>query len=162
MAYLTVACPLFHVQDSWSDCLVHHKKKKLSWNFKVWPQYPHPSLSHCQVCHWSSTSKLPDFSLISPWHFTVFHTLWQIKKKFIFILYLIVSLQVWGLLLKESICSPRVVPNAKEMGLDYLIRMYILSPRAREIDKCKSVQPFHKQSAISVSFTETTDRPFPR
>ena len=23
--------------------------------------------------------------------------------------------------------------------------------RAREIDKCKSVQPFHKQSAISVS-----------
>ena len=34
--------------------------------------------------------------------------------------------------------------------------------RAREIDKCKSVQPFHKQSAISVSFTETTDRPFPR
>ena len=34
--------------------------------------------------------------------------------------------------------------------------------RAREIDKCKSVQPFHKQSAISVSFTVTTDRPFPR
>ena len=34
--------------------------------------------------------------------------------------------------------------------------------RAREIDKCKSVQPFHKQSAISVSFTETTNRPFPR
>ena len=36
------------------------------------------------------------------------------------------------------------------------------APRAREIDKCKSVQSFHKQSAISVSFTETTDRPFPR
>ena len=34
--------------------------------------------------------------------------------------------------------------------------------RAREIDKCKSVQPFHKQSAISMSFTETTNRPFPR
>ena len=33
--------------------------------------------------------------------------------------------------------------------------------RAREIDKCKSVQPFHKQSAISVSFMETTNRPFP-
>ena len=33
--------------------------------------------------------------------------------------------------------------------------------RAREIDKCKSVQPLHKHSAISVSFTETTDRPFP-
>ena len=38
----------------------------------------------------------------------------------------------------------------------------IFDTRAREIDKCKSVQPFHKQSAISVSFTETTDRPFPR
>ena len=38
---------------------------------------------------------------------------------------------------------------------------YTLLHRAREIDKCKSVQPFHKQSAISVSFTETTDRPFP-
>ena len=37
-----------------------------------------------------------------------------------------------------------------------------MASRAREIDKCKSVQPFHKQSAISVSFTETTDRPFPR
>ena len=37
-----------------------------------------------------------------------------------------------------------------------------MQTRAREIDKCKSVQPFHKQSAISVSFTETTDRPFPR
>ena len=33
--------------------------------------------------------------------------------------------------------------------------------RAREIDKCKSVQPFHKQSVISVSFTEITDRQFP-
>ena len=39
--------------------------------------------------------------------------------------------------------------------------LYMYS-RAREIDKCKSVRPFHKQSAISVSFTETTDRPFPR
>ena len=37
-----------------------------------------------------------------------------------------------------------------------------LGTRARENDKCKSVQPFYKQSAISVSFTETTDRPFPR
>ena len=34
--------------------------------------------------------------------------------------------------------------------------------RAREIDKCKSVQSFHKQSAISVSLTETADRPFLR
>ena len=42
------------------------------------------------------------------------------------------------------------------------IYIYIYISRAREIDKCKSVQPFHKQSAISVSFTETTDRPFPR
>ena len=39
---------------------------------------------------------------------------------------------------------------------------YIVVVRAREIDKCKSVQPFHKQSTISVTFTETTDRPFPR
>ena len=38
----------------------------------------------------------------------------------------------------------------------------LVHSRAREIDKCKSVQPFHKQSAISVSFMETTDRPFPR
>ena len=37
----------------------------------------------------------------------------------------------------------------------------IVYNRAREIDKCKSVQPFDKQSAISVSFTETNDRPFP-
>ena len=36
-----------------------------------------------------------------------------------------------------------------------------VSSRAREIDKCKSVQPFHKQSVIPVSFTETTDRQFP-
>ena len=35
---------------------------------------------------------------------------------------------------------------------------YVNWIRAREIDKCKSVQPFHKWSAISVSFMETTDR----
>ena len=43
-----------------------------------------------------------------------------------------------------------------------LYRAGIGNNRAREIDKCKSVQPFHKQSAISVSFTETTNRPYPR
>ena len=42
------------------------------------------------------------------------------------------------------------------------LKVLLLWNRAREIDKCKSVQPFHKQSAISVSFTETTDRPFLR
>ena len=51
---------------------------------------------------------------------------------------------------------------------DYLIKINFIDTeievqiRARDIDKCKSVQPFHKQSAMSVSFTETTDRPFPR
>ena len=45
---------------------------------------------------------------------------------------------------------------------DFLRFLPYMGIRAREIDKCKSVQPFHKQSAISVSFTETTDRPFPR
>ena len=88
-------------------------------------------LLHCfytQDCHLSSTSKFPDFSLIFPWHFTVFHTLWQIKKSFLFftlmVLRLNVSLPVWGLLLKESICSPReqifplrVAPNAELDGL---------------------------------------------
>ena len=39
------------------------------------------TVCHSQGCHLSSTSKFPDFSLIFPWHFTVFHTLWQIKKK---------------------------------------------------------------------------------
>ena len=47
-------------------------------------------------------------------------------------------------------------------NLNYICIYIQLSHRAREIDKCKSVQPFHKQSAISVNFTETTDRPFPR
>ena len=48
------------------------------------------------------------------------------------------------------------------LSLHFNATIVILGTRAREIDKCKSVQPFHKQSAISVSFTETTDRPFPR
>ena len=43
-----------------------------------------------------------------------------------------------------------------------VVLLFYVHGRAREIDKCKSVQPFHKQSAISVSFAETTDRPFPR
>ena len=47
-------------------------------------------------------------------------------------------------------------------GDAFPMNLYIILIRAREIDKCKSVQPFHKQSAISVSFTETTDRQFPR
>ena len=46
------------------------------------------------------------------------------------------SLQIWGLLLKERICSPRQQilslksspPKKREMGLDYLTRKYILSP----------------------------------
>ena len=46
--------------------------------------------------------------------------------------------------------------------LRFLPYMGMAAIRAREIDKCKLVQPFHKQSAISVSLTETTDRPFPR
>ena len=75
-------------------------------------------------------------SLIFPWHFTVFHTLWQIKT-IIFILCFggAVSLQIWGLLLKERICSLREQifslkrsPQWREMGLEYLIRKYILSP----------------------------------
>ena len=52
----------------------------------------------------------PDFSLIFPWDFTVFHTLRQIKEKsFLFfpLMVLTVSLQIWGLLLKGRICSPR-------------------------------------------------------
>ena len=44
----------------------------------------------------------------------------------------------------------------------HCLMMLYMCTRAREIDKCKSVQPFHKQSAISVSFTETTDLPFRR
>ena len=48
-------------------------------------------------------------SLTFPWHFTVFHILWQIKKKF-FILYFngvkCITSNL-GLLLKERICSPR-------------------------------------------------------
>ena len=43
--------------------------------------------------------------------------------------------------------------------LGHMTNMAAMPIRAREIDKCKSVQPFHRQSAISVSFTETTDRP---
>ena len=48
-------------------------------------------------------------SLTFPWHFTVFHILWQIQKKF-FILYFngvkCITSNL-GLLLKERICSPR-------------------------------------------------------
>ena len=49
---------------------------------------------------------------------------------------LTVSHQIWGLLLKERICSPREQilsfksspQMRREMGLDYLMRKYILSP----------------------------------
>ena len=57
-----------------------------------------------QGCLLSSTSKFPDFSLIFPGHFTVFHTLWQIKKSYsLLFMVLTVSLQIWGLLLKKRI-----------------------------------------------------------
>ena len=58
----------------------------------------------------------------------------------------------------------KLIPSLLEIT-NFSMKFFILlyhGFRAREIDKCKSVQPFHKQSAISVSFTETTDRPFPR
>ena len=47
------------------------------------------------------------------------------KKSFLFftLMVLTVSLQIWGLLLKERICSPR-----KEMGLHYLMGKYTFSP----------------------------------
>ena len=57
-----------------------------------------------QGCHSSSTSIFPDFSLTFPWHFTVFHTLEQMKKIFFLfftLMVLTVSLQIWGLFLKE-------------------------------------------------------------
>ena len=59
-----------------------------------------------QGCHLSFISKFPDFSLIFQWHFTVFHTLWQLKKIFFTLMVLTISLLISGLLLKEIICSP--------------------------------------------------------
>ena len=56
---------------------------------------------------------------------------------------------------KHPCLSPTVVLNHS------LVLLFIWT-RAREIDKCKLVQPFDMQSAISVSFTETTDGPFQR
>ena len=67
------------------------------------------TLQMCQGCHLSFISKFPDFSVIFPWHFTVFHTLRKIKKNFFFftLMVLIISLLIWGILLKGRICSPR-------------------------------------------------------
>ena len=53
--------------------------------------------------------QIHDFSLIFPWHFTVFHTLWQVIKSFLFftLMVLTVPLQILVLLLKERIYSHR-------------------------------------------------------
>ena len=48
------------------------------------------------------------------------------------------------------------------LTLELRMIVCIIYTRAIEMDKCKLVQPFHRQSAISVSFTQTADRPFPR
>ena len=69
------------------------------------------------------------------------------------------------MVLPRSKCWPNNQFKGNKIHYATLIKFYVqyhvVMIRAREIDKCKSVQPFHKQSAISVSFTETTDRPFP-
>ena len=66
--------------------------------------------SHChRVATYHSPQNSPDFSLIFPWHFTVFHTFWQIKKSS-FILYFnganCITSKL-GVTLKERICSSR-------------------------------------------------------
>ena len=60
-----------------------------------------------QGCHLSSTSKFPDFSLIFPWHFKVFHTLWQIKKSFLFFTLMVLTVS----LLREQILSFKSSPK---------------------------------------------------
>ena len=59
-----------------------------------------------QGCHLSSTSKFPDFSLT---FYSFPYPLADQKKSFLFctLMVLTVSLQIWGLLLKERICSLR-------------------------------------------------------
>ena len=58
-----------------------------------------------QGCHLSSTSKYPDFSLT---FYSFPYPLTDLKKSFLFVslMVLTVSLQIWGLRLKERICSP--------------------------------------------------------
>ena len=63
-----------------------------------------------QGCHSSSTSKFPDFSDFSLFFFLQF-SMPSDKSKHHFLFFslivLTVSLQIWGLLLKEIICSLR-------------------------------------------------------
>ena len=80
-----------------------------------------------------------------------------------------VSLQIWGLLLKEKICSPRdkffplrVAPNA-EMGLDYLLRMHTLSPlEQNKFSGDCLLQPFiFKLPDFSLTFQVLSKFPWP-
>ena len=75
----------------------------LLWCPSEWHWYPTYWLPRVATYHPPPNSH--DF----PWHFAVFHTLEQIKKSFLFfsLMVLTVSLKIWGLLLKERICSPR-------------------------------------------------------
>ena len=59
-----------------------------------------------QGCHLSSTSKFPDFSLT---YYSFPYPLTDKKKSFLLftVMVLTVSLKIWGLLIKERICSPR-------------------------------------------------------
>ena len=67
--------------------------------------YPQNPILPKLGCHLSSASKFPDFSLT---FYSFPYPMTDLKKIFLFfsLMVLTVSLQIWGLLLKERICSP--------------------------------------------------------
>ena len=97
-------------------------------------------IKQLQGCHLSSTSKFPDFSLT---FYSFSYPLTDLKKSFLFfsLKVLTVSLKIWGLLLKERICSFGELilsfkgsppPPPPHLRL-YLMRKYNFSPLENKI-----------------------------
>ena len=75
-----------------------------------WWDCTHVPINLSFLCFRVATYHSLQNSLTFPWFFPdilVYHTLWKIKKKYSLLLVLTISLLIWGLLLKERICSPR-------------------------------------------------------